>query len=73
MQKSSVLLPNPDNIAPEQLADKINDNFVAVMQDHSSILASDLRMSPHNDQTIQMQPSDVYSKMSKVHVQASNA
>ena len=64
MQKSSTSLPNPDNLTLEQLADKINDKFVAVMQNYSPIMGSDLRIPLHNDQPIQVQPSAVYSKLS---------
>ena len=68
MQNSSTSLPNPDNLTLEQLADKIIGAFLAVMQNYSPVLASDLRISSHNDQPILVQPSAVYSKFSKLQV-----
>ena len=56
MQKTITSLPNPDNLSPEELANKINDKFLGVMQDCGPI-TTDHRISSHDDQPIHVNPS----------------
>ena len=70
MKKSSSSVPNPNNLTLKQLADKINGTLHVIM--HAKLQSSfGLRLPSHNDHPIQVQPSAVYSKLSKL--QASKA
>lgn len=48
MQKPVLALPNPDNIPLEELANKINDEFLSVMQDYDPI-TNDQRLPSYDD------------------------
>lgn len=65
MQKPVLALPNPDNIPLEELANKINDEFLSVMQDYDPI-TNDQRLPSYDDQPIHVNPSEVLSKLSQL-------
>ena len=67
MQKPILALTNPDNIPLEELANKINDEFLSIMQDYDPI-TNDHRLPSYDDQPIHVNPSEAFSKLSQLQV-----